>query len=128
MRLGKAIVRGFSMVPTLGDHDQLLISYDAPFKVGDVVVFTHQGRYDIKRIESISDQGVFVVGDNEIASMDSRSYGHINPELIIGKAIFRINPSWGRIPKKGAVIRKRQRRRQKKRPFLWRIINQGKKH
>jgi len=124
MRFGKAIVRGFSMVPTLGDRDQLLISYGAPYKVGDVIVFKHQSRIDIKRIENISNEGIFVVGDNELASLDSRSYGYISPGEVLGRAIFRISPNWGRIPNKGTTPKKR-RRRLKKRPWFWRIINQG---
>ena len=113
MQLGKALVRGFSMVPALGDADELVVNYGAPYKVGDVIVFDHQGRIDIKRVAGIDDDGVFVVGDNEVASLDSRKYGPIDPKTVLGKAIFRIHP-FGRIPKKGQKVRRRLRRRPKR--------------
>ncbi|MCX6404620.1 MAG: S26 family signal peptidase [Actinobacteria bacterium] len=97
MSLGKALVRGLSMVPNLGYGDELLIRYGAKVSVGDVVVFRRAGQNDIKRVESISDEGVFVVGDNLMASLDSRAYGLIRHDQVLGKALFRIKPKFGRI-------------------------------
>ena len=119
MKFEKAMVRGFSMVPALGDRDKVLIRPGASYKVGDVIVFRHQDRFDIKRVQSISDEGVFVVGDNEVASLDSRKFGHINPTDVVGKAVFRVEPQWGFIPKKGEIPKKRRRRREKRRFRFW---------
>ena len=111
MRFGQAIVRGFSMSPALGDRDRLIVRYGDSYAPGDVIVFSHQGRNDIKRIDHINDSGVFVLGDNDVASLDSRKYGYINPKEILGKAIYRIRPTWGAIPKKGVFSKKRKRGR-----------------
>jgi SOS-response transcriptional repressor LexA len=97
MAFGKAVVRGLSMVPNLGYGDELLIRHGAKISVGDVVVFRRSGQNDIKRVESISDDGLFVVGDNLMASLDSRTYGLIRHDQILGKALFRIKPKFGRI-------------------------------
>ena len=85
------------MVPNLGYGDELLIRYGASFAVGDVIIFRRSGQNDIKRVESISDEGVFVVGDNTMASLDSRTYGLIRHDQVLGKALFRIKPKFGRI-------------------------------
>ena len=97
MRFGKAIVRGLSMVPNLGYGDELLIRYEVPVQVGDVIVFRRSGQNDVKRVDSISDDGIFVLGDNANASLDSRNYGPIRPDQVIGKAIYRLKPKLGRI-------------------------------
>ena len=97
MSFGKAVVRGLSMVPNLGFGDELLIRYGAKIAVGDVVVFRRAGQNDIKRVESISDEGIFVVGDNAMASLDSRNYGLIRHNQVLGKALFRVKPKFGRI-------------------------------
>jgi phage repressor protein C with HTH and peptisase S24 domain len=100
MPFGKAIVRGISMAPTLGDRDELIVRYGSGYDASDIIVFIREGQHDIKRVESVTTEGVFVLGDNEIASLDSRNYGRINPQDIIGKAIFRIKPRFGRIEKR----------------------------
>ena len=85
------------MVPNLGYGDELLIRYGVPIAVGDVIVFRRAGQNDIKRVETISDEGIFVAGDNSMASLDSRDYGLIKHDQVLGKAIFRIKPKFGRI-------------------------------
>lgn len=97
MSFGKAIVRGLSMVPNLGYGDVVFIRYGARIAVGDVIAFRRSGQNDIKRVESISDEGIFVVGDNSMASLDSRNYGLIRHDQVLGKALFRLKPKFGRI-------------------------------
>jgi len=97
LSFGKAIVRGLSMVPNLGYGDEVVIRYGARIAVGDVIAFRRAGQNDIKRVESISDEGIFVVGDNSMASLDSRNYGLIRHDQVLGKALFRIKPKFGRI-------------------------------
>lgn len=97
LSFGKAVVRGLSMVPNLGFGDELLIRYGAQVAVGDVIVFRRSGQNDIKRVESMSDEGIFVLGDNAMASLDSRDYGLIRHDQVLGKALFRIKPKFGRI-------------------------------
>jgi len=98
------VVRGLSMVPNLGYGDELLIRYGASIAVGDVIVFRRSGQNDIKRVESISDDGIFVVGDNAMASLDSRTYGLIRHDQVLGKALFRVKPKFGRITNKKLEI------------------------
>lgn len=67
-------------------------------KTGDVIVirlnllkgstFTQKGEtYIIKRIEKIDKDKIFVVGDNEKESVDSRKFGWIDKKNILGKVI-----------------------------------------
>ena len=94
---GKAVVRGLSMAPNLGYGDEVVIRYTDDIAVGDVIVFRRDRQNDIKRVESISEEGIFVVGDNPMSSLDSRNFGHIKPEQVVGKAIYRWKPKFGRI-------------------------------
>ena len=96
-------VREKSMETAIKERSTLLVSrYHYLFKkpkVGEIVVirlnlqegsiFTQKGeRYIIKRIDKINGDKVFVVGDNEKESVDSRKFGWINKCDIIGKVIF----------------------------------------
>ncbi len=81
------------MSPLYLDGDELTIdttSYQNNLpKVGDNVMLKHpfiKDYYMIKQIESVTADGrYFVVGINKKASTDSRSFGAISPDLIIGK-------------------------------------------
>jgi phage repressor protein C with HTH and peptisase S24 domain len=97
MRFGIAVVAGLSMVPTLAPGEKLLIKYGGPYVLGDLVVVKHAGQFDVKRIEQIKTAGLFVVGDNVLASTDSRSYGLIPHEDAVGTIVMRIWPQPGRI-------------------------------
>ena len=50
MRYGMAVVAGLSMIPTLAPGERLLVRYDGPIVLGDLVVFKHAGQIDVKRI------------------------------------------------------------------------------
>jgi len=58
-------------------------------KVGEVIIFHHSTppHVFIKRISWIEKNKVWVVGDNKKESVDSRTFGFINRENIIGKVI-----------------------------------------
>ncbi|AFU97297.1 signal peptidase [Simiduia agarivorans SA1 = DSM 21679] len=56
---------------------------------GDIIVFEHptiHGMRLIKRIAKIDTDTVMVLGDNAKNSLDSRSIGNINKQLILAKA------------------------------------------
>ena len=57
-------------------------------KRGDIVVIKHQGKEMVKRIQKIDDRQIFVQGDNQKESTDSRNFGPIDKSEIIGKVIF----------------------------------------
>ena len=62
---------------------------DTAFRIGQIVLAKHPFKTDlilIKRISSINDNGVFLVGDNPdpTASEDSHNFGRISVADIIG--------------------------------------------
>ena len=82
-----------SMEPTFksGDYvfvNKLAYAFGNPSK-GDVIVFKHpkeKDRFLIKRISLITNSDeYFVVGDNKSYSRDSRHFGPIKKNMIIGK-------------------------------------------
>ena len=70
-----------------GQHGYL-VRWGEP-RQGDVVVFyTPLGSIAVKRCISIGETGEFMVqGDNCLQSYDSRSYGPVSPDAIIGKVL-----------------------------------------
>ncbi|MGK7931575.1 MAG: nickel-type superoxide dismutase maturation protease [Microcystaceae cyanobacterium] len=90
-------VEGVSMLPYLKPKDEVLVDKGAYQRsqplVGDVVVVKSPFQpnfYLIKRIVSIRKDGAcFLQGDNLAQSIDSRAFGWIARELIIGKVICR---------------------------------------
>jgi signal peptidase I len=78
------LVYGFRL-PWSGDY---LLRWSAP-KPGDVVVFyTPQGMTAVKRCGGVLETGEFIaLGDNSLQSFDSRSYGPVRTDNIIGKVL-----------------------------------------
>jgi phage repressor protein C with HTH and peptisase S24 domain len=97
MRYGMAVVAGLSMVPTLAPGERLLVRYDGPIVLGDLVVFRNAGQIDVKRIDRIEADGIFVLGDNDLVSTYSPNYGLIAHEDVLGTIVMRIWPKPGRI-------------------------------
>ena len=99
------ITQGRSMLPTL-KPGSLLVVNKAAFGVripgagvyllhwsnprpGDLLVFyTPLGERAVKRCYSVNDDGKFFVrGDNDLESFDSRSYGLVPLDHILGKVV-----------------------------------------
>lgn len=61
-------------------------------KVGDIIVASEpvSKKYIIKRVAKISGHKFFLLGDNTKHSIDSRKYGWIIKENILGKVFFKI--------------------------------------
>lgn len=82
------------MEPYLKEHDSVIVGkyfFSKP-KVGDVVIFYRSTppKILIKRIVRITGKNIWVEGDNKSNSIDSRSFGSIRKENIIGKVIKKL--------------------------------------
>lgn len=55
---------------------------------GKAVMFRHAGMDKVKRIADVSADQVFVLGDNLEESTDSRHFGWIGKESVIGSVIW----------------------------------------
>lgn len=82
------------MEPQFKNGDKILASF-LPFiiknpKVNDIVVFEYKNKVFIKRIKQIENKKYFVQGDNNNDSIDSRNFGGISKNQILGKMIFKL--------------------------------------
>ena len=89
------LVEGDSMSPALNDGDTVLVRPLADIKVGDIVLADHPYRSSVtilKRVARIEGDGqVTLIGDNEAASTDSRTFGPVSIKSIIGRVECRLN-------------------------------------
>ena len=86
------IVSGDSMAPVLREGDWVFGipagSGHEPVPAGDIVVARHPFILDkllIKRVQSITENGLFLVGDNPGSSTDSRTLGPIPWSHLVAK-------------------------------------------
>jgi len=103
---GRVAVEGASMQPTYNPQDWLLVRYGffgnkyLSLKLGDVVVIQREqqpGIFYIKRVAEIQKGGsgqesYYVRSDNE-AGTDSRTWGYLSKDEVIGKVVTRIKKS-----------------------------------
>ena len=82
-------VAGASMSPKLRPG-QLLIAtrFFRHVHPGQVVIIAHQGREKVKRIERIADDKIYVIGDNLDASTDSRHFGWLSEQKVVGRVFW----------------------------------------
>ncbi|MDY7101601.1 MAG: S26 family signal peptidase [Actinomycetota bacterium] len=101
--LRRVEVAGPSMLPTLAPGDRLLALAHAPVGVGAIVAAREPGtgRLVCKRVAAVGPDGRYELrGDNAGASTDSRHWGPVPPDAIVGRIIWRYHPAdaSGRIP------------------------------
>ena len=86
------------MNPTYKDGDWLLFKQvkvgasNLQGLVGKIVVIereSYPGIHFIKRVLRVDPSGLWVEGDNQGASTDSRQWGAITPQEIVGRVLFR---------------------------------------
>jgi nickel-type superoxide dismutase maturation protease len=83
-------IHGNSMIPYIKPNDYILIRkfiFKKKIKLDDVIVFRKDNTLMIKRVFEINEDDIFVMGDNKRESNDSRIYGSISLNHIIGKVI-----------------------------------------
>ncbi len=83
------------MEPTFKNGDKILATnifyLFRPPKVNDVVVFKdNDNKIFIKRIVDIRDKSYILLGDNKKDSLDSRQFGNIQRNQILGKFIYKL--------------------------------------
>lgn len=91
-------VSGRSMEPVF-KHDKTVVAVKAwrLLRAGDVVVVRHEGLEKIKRIEKLDGDRIFLLGDNQACSTDSRHYGWVSATIVTGKVVWPINLSKSQI-------------------------------
>ena len=98
MRMGIVRVVNDSMLPTYRDGDCLLVAYgERRPRVGDVVLVRRPERVLVKRVAEVRPSGlVTVLSDNRAAGSDSRSFGPVVSEDVIGRVLARYwrRPRW----------------------------------
>jgi nickel-type superoxide dismutase maturation protease len=84
------------MLPTLRPGDRLLIARIGRAKPGDLVVIrdpSAHSRLLCKRVLNVDERHIVVIGDNPGASTDSRAFGPVPVEWIVGRVIRRYWPA-----------------------------------
>lgn len=80
---------GHSMEPAFQEGEVVWVNnwaylFKKP-KIGDVVILSFGSKKIIKRIVDVRKSGVYVSGDNQVDSLDSRTLGEIKLNRLIGK-------------------------------------------
>jgi nickel-type superoxide dismutase maturation protease len=92
--LAKFKISGHSMTPGIKNGETVLVSgifylFKNP-QIGDIVAFREAEKILIKRITEVKDKEYFLEGDNNRDSLDSKNFGFILRENIIGKVIYKL--------------------------------------
>ncbi len=81
-------VVGDSMLPTLRPNQIVVASGWLSVRPGYVALIGHNGLEKIKRISKISNDSLYVIGDNPLYSTDSRDFGWLPKSAIIGRVLW----------------------------------------
>ncbi len=88
-------IAGSSMEPTLRSGQWWLVRRTQEVRPGQLIVFWHPLRTDlltVKRLDHRRQGGWWVLGDNPEASDDSRAFGLVHPDRVVGHLVFRYRP------------------------------------
>jgi nickel-type superoxide dismutase maturation protease len=81
-------VSGSSMLPTLKPKKLVVAKRSRKLKPGQLIIIRHDGLEKVKRIAKLTDDKVFVLGDNPADSTDSRSFGWLSRDKVAGTVIW----------------------------------------
>ncbi len=82
-------IHGHSMMPVLPPSTYIFATgWYYKLRIGDIVMFSHDGKEKIKRINDKRRNELFVLGDHAEASKDSRHFGWISQDTIIAKLLW----------------------------------------
>ena len=84
-------VVGESMLPSLRPGRLVIGLKRRQPKIGDIVIAQQAGREVVKRIASHGSRGYFLLGDNPIASTDSRQHGWVDRTAVAAVVITRLS-------------------------------------
>lgn len=59
-------------------------------RINDIVVFREKNKIFLKRITKIKKNKYFISGDNQNDSLDSKDFGAISKNQILGKFIYKL--------------------------------------
>jgi phage repressor protein C with HTH and peptisase S24 domain len=92
-RLGRVLVRGNSMEPTLRDGDQLLVRYGGRARPGGLVLVRLPGRpLSVKRLAFRDAAGWWVERDNPAEGVDSWQVGAVPESDVVATVTWRYWP------------------------------------
>ncbi len=90
-----AKVEGSSMQPQLKAGDLIFLLKTQNLKVGQIAIAKRPDRPNllvIKRVKAVTKNGYWLEGDNQSESDDSRIFGEVENELVLGKFLFKYWP------------------------------------
>ncbi len=91
--VGRVLVRGRSMEPTLRDGDQLLVRWGGRPRPGHLVVVRWADRpLSVKRASVRSDDGWWVERDNPAEGVDSWQVGPVAEADVLATVLLRLWP------------------------------------
>jgi phage repressor protein C with HTH and peptisase S24 domain len=76
------------MLPTLKPGQIVIGLRRGSTKPGRLVIVDHGGREIVKRLAKVSKNKLYIVGDNQAHSSDSRHYGWINKNCLLATVIW----------------------------------------
>lgn len=82
-------VQGHSMVPVLPPGTLVIaVRWFRMLRPDRVIIFERQNREIVKRIDHLTSNGLYVLGDHPETSTDSREYGPIPSSSVLGVVVW----------------------------------------